>query len=85
MATSLRDYNSTACPSTAGAMATIMAYTAELRGCVEVERWEGLPSPPLNTVMQQMFVDPPLELTAVFHANSTSIVEVEIFVAFVAG
>ena len=41
--------------------------------------------PPLNTVMQQMFVDPPLELTAVFHANSTSIVEVKIFVAFVDG
>ena len=41
--------------------------------------------PPLITVMHPMFVDPPLELTTVFHANSISIVVVNIFAAFVAG
>ena len=41
--------------------------------------------PPLITVIHPMLADPPLELTAVFHANSISIVAVEIFVAFVAG
>ena len=69
-----------------------MAYTAELRGlwrtwlgCVEVERWEGLPKSQLPLITA-MFLDPPLELTAVFHhANSISIVAVEIFMAFVAG
>ena len=60
---------------------------AELRGCVEVERWEGLPKVSAASDYRNAsdVCRPPLELTAVFHANSISIITVEIFVAFEAG